>query len=146
MDADLKTSIWQQFGASIAMLDSTMSICPDQFWDSALWKDPDDEPEYSQFWYRVYHTLFWLDLYLSGSSYEDYSPPTPFKRGVLPEKPYTKDQLHGYLEHCRGKCQATIEALTDEKARHVASTIGAKLASSNCYFITCATFRTIQRT
>ena len=117
MDTDLKTSIWQQFGASIGMLENAMSTCPDQFWDSALWKDPDDEPEYSQFWYRVYHTLFWLDLYLSGLSYEDYSPPTPFKRGVLPEKPYTKDQLHGYLEHCRGKCQATIEVLTDKKAR-----------------------------
>ena len=118
MDTNLKTSIWQQFGASIDMLDSAMSTCPDQLWLSSLWKDPDDEPEYSQFWYRVYHTLFWLDLYLSGSE-EDFAPPAPFIRGVLPKKPYTKDELHVYLEHGRRKCQATIETLTDEKARQL---------------------------
>jgi len=115
MDTTLKSSIWQQFGAAVDMLDSAMSACPDQLWDSSLWKDPDGESEYSQFWYRVYHTLYWLDLYLSGSA-EDFTPPAPFTPGVLPENPYTKDELHIYLEHCRRKCQATIEALTDEKA------------------------------
>ena len=36
--------------------------------------------------------------------------------GSLPEKPYTKAELQAYLQHCRQKCQATIAALTDEKA------------------------------
>lgn len=50
-------------------------------------------------------------------------PPTPFNldeldpAGLLPERPYTKDELHAYLEHGRHKCRATIEDLTDEKAR-----------------------------
>lgn len=119
MNTTIKTGIWQQFGASIDMLDYAMRACPDELWTASLWKGPDGEQVYSQFWYRVYHTLFWLDLYLSGSSYEDFTPPAPFTRGVLPEKPYTKGQLRVYLEHGRGKCQATIEALTDEKARQL---------------------------
>jgi uncharacterized damage-inducible protein DinB len=35
---------------------------------------------------------------------------------VLPERPYTKDELQIFLKHCRKKCRTTIEALTDEQA------------------------------
>ena len=117
MDTMIKTGVWQQFGASIDMLADAMRACPDELWTASLWNAPDEEAVYSQFWYCVYHTLVWLDLYLSGSSYDDFIPPAPFKRGVLPEQPYTKDQLRVYLEHGRRKCQSTIEALTDERAR-----------------------------
>jgi DinB superfamily len=115
MDTMLTTSLWQQFGATIDMLDHAISLCPDQLWTAVLWKDP-DEIEGGQFWFVAYHTLFWLDLYLTGSS-DGFAPPTPFIRGKLPEKPYTKDQIRGYLDQCRRKCQSTLEALTDEKAR-----------------------------
>jgi hypothetical protein len=37
--------------------------------------------------------------------------------GSLPERPYTRAELQTYLEHGREKCKATIEGLTDEKAR-----------------------------
>jgi hypothetical protein len=114
MDTFLKSIIWQQFGASIDMLDDAISLCPNQLWTAVLWKDPDDVA-YGQFWFVAYHTLFWLDLYLTGSS-DDFTPPIPFIRGALPEKPYTKDQVRTYLDQCRKKCQSTIEALTDEKA------------------------------
>jgi hypothetical protein len=115
MDTWLKTLIWQQFGAAIDMLEDAINLCPDQLWTAVLWKDPDGV-EYGQFWFVAYHTLFWLDLYLAGYS-EGFAPPAPFIRGALPEKPYTKDQIRTYLDQCRRKCQATIEALTDEKAR-----------------------------
>ncbi len=115
MDTMLKTSIWQQFGAAIDMLDDAINLCPDHLWTAVLWKDPDAE-EYGQFWFVAYHTLFWLDLYLTGYS-DGFAPPAPFMRGKLPEKPYTKDQIRAYLDQCRSKCQATIEALTDERAR-----------------------------
>jgi DinB superfamily len=117
MDPLIKTAVWQQFGASIDMLADAMRACPDELWSAPLWNDPDGQQAYAQFWYRVYHTLSWLDLYLSGSAEEDFTPPAPFKRGVLPETPYTKDQLRAYLEHGRSKCRSTIEALTDERAR-----------------------------
>jgi hypothetical protein len=113
MDTTWRSIIWQQFGAAIDMLESALLACPDELWS--------DRSQPLEFWYVVYHTLFWLDLYLSGSV-EGFAPPAPFTldeldpAGLLPERPYTKDELQAYLAHGRQKCQATIEALTDEQA------------------------------
>jgi hypothetical protein len=121
MDTTWRTVLWQQFGAAIDMLENAVRACPDELWRVRLWGDH-SERESSEFWYVVYHTLFWLDLYLSGSV-EGFAPPAPFMldeldpAGLLPERPYAKDELQTYLEHGRKKCRATIEALTDEKAR-----------------------------
>ncbi|NJN99519.1 MAG: DinB family protein [Anaerolineales bacterium] len=114
MDTFWRTTIWQQFEAAIAALEEAMHVCPDDLWN--------DRSQPLEFWYVTYHTLFWLDLYLSGSV-EGFTPPDPFTldeldpAGLLPERPYTKDELQRYLDHCRRKCRATLEALTDEKAR-----------------------------
>jgi len=114
MNAAWKGIVWDQFGAAIDMLENAVRACPDN-----LWSDRSRQPEY---WYLVYHTLFWLDLYLSGSV-EGFVPPAPFTleeldpAGVLPERPYTKKELQTYLEHGRNKCRAAIDALTDEKER-----------------------------
>ena len=114
MDSTWRAIIWQQFGAAIDMLENALLACPDE-----LWGDRSKQPE---FWYVVYHTLFWLDLYLS-DSVEGFAPPGPFTldemdpAGLLPERVYTKDELLTYLGHGRKKCRTTIEALTDEKAR-----------------------------
>jgi hypothetical protein len=122
MDSILKTSIWQQFGAAIDYLAETMSACPDELWRAALWDTQDKRPEFSQFWYVTYHTLFWLDLYLTGAE-EGFVPPPPFTLieqddyGPLPERTYTKAELQAYLKDCRQKCKATIEALTDATAQ-----------------------------
>ena len=110
-----RTIIWQQFGAAIDMLNNALRACPDQLWRENVWNDPTDSPEYTEFWFIVYHVLFWTDFYLSGSP-EGFTPPLPFSRGSPPEKAYTKDELQSYLNHCRQKCRATFEALTDEKA------------------------------
>jgi hypothetical protein len=117
MDASLKTSLWQQFGAAVDTLNDAINLCPDHLWSAALWDDSDDA-RYGQFWYLAYHTLSWLDLFLTGSS-EGFAPPLPFIRGRLPEKPYTKDEILTYLRQCRQKSKATIEALTDEKVRQI---------------------------
>jgi hypothetical protein len=115
MNSPWRTIIWQQFGAAIDMLGNALRACPDHLWRDSLWDDPDGV-EYTQFWFVIYHSLFWLNLYLSGSRREGFSPPASFIAGSLPEKPYTKDELQAYLEHCRQKCRATFETLTDEKA------------------------------
>ncbi len=122
MNISWRTIIWQQFGAAIDDLDNVVRACPDDLWQARLWDDPAQEkfflPEY---WYVVYHALFWLDLYLTGSE-EGFIPPAPFllveqdENGPLPERPYTKDELMSYLAECRKRCQATIEAMTDEAA------------------------------
>jgi len=124
MDAYLKTSIWRQFGASIDYLANTMNACPDALWSVALWIDPQEKPEFTQFWYRVYHTLFWLDLYLYGAE-EGFLPSPPFalieqdETGPIPPRVYTKAELQTYLAHCLKKCKATIQALTDESAARI---------------------------
>lgn len=114
MEMSLKESIWQQFGAAIDMLENAVRACPEK-----LWEDRTRQPE---FWYLVYHTLFWLDFYLSSSA-AGFVPPAPFTlaeldpAGILPERVYSKDELLAYLERGRAKCRATIATLTDGKAR-----------------------------
>jgi hypothetical protein len=107
------TILWPQFGAAIDMLENTVMACPDELWDDAA-----QQPE---FWYLVYHTLFFLDLYLSGSV-AGFAPPDPFTLaeldfdGVRPDRPYTKAELRVYLDHGRTKCRSTLAALTDATA------------------------------
>jgi hypothetical protein len=114
MDLIWKEGLWYQFGAAIDTLEGVILACPDE-----LWSDRSQRPEY---WYLVYHTLFWLDFYLSESP-EGFAPPAPFTleemdpAGVIPERPYTKDELRTYLAHGRRKCKAKIETLTDEQAQ-----------------------------
>ncbi len=76
MNIAWKTILWQQFGAAIDMLDNALRACPDELWRDRLWDNPAERPEYSQFWYLVYHTLFWLDLYLTGAE-EGFAPRPP---------------------------------------------------------------------
>jgi hypothetical protein len=113
MDNKMKENIWQQFGAAIDMLENAVLACPDN-----LWGDRSQRPE---FWYVVFHTLFFLDLYLSDSDV-GFVPPAPFtldemdERGLMPERVYTKEELRKYLEHGRKKCRATIKTMTEVKA------------------------------
>jgi hypothetical protein len=124
MKAYCRSILWQQFGAAMDMLENALNTCPDELWNVRMWNDPGFPPEFSEFWYVAYHCLFWTDLYLSGAV-EGFTPPAPFTlveldpAGVLPDRQYTRVELLAYLEHCRRKCQATIEALTNEQAQRV---------------------------
>ena len=115
--------LWRQFGAAIDMLGDALRDCPNELWEKNLWEDQPDQwvaAGFSAFWYLGYHTLFWLDLYLTGAE-EGFAPPAPFDLvemepdEVLP-RTYTREELLGYLEHCRRKCQETISALSTEQA------------------------------
>ena len=120
MDNIFQKALWQQFSATIDMLGNALRACPDALWRVRLWDEP-RLPGAAEFWYIAFHTLFWLDLYLSGSV-EGFMPPAPFNldeldpAGIIPEKPFTKEELQNYLEHSRRKCQLTIEGLTSERA------------------------------
>lgn len=110
MDLQFKTILWQQFGATIDMLENTLIACPDKLWYTQ-----------SQFWYMGYHTLFYLDYYLSDGA-DGFLPPAPFTlseldpAGPMPDNVYTKEQLLSYLEFVRQKCHDLIAGLTGEKA------------------------------
>lgn len=108
-----KEILWSQFGASIDMLENAVAACPDGVWSTGS--------GFQDFWYIAYHTLFFLDFYLSESP-EDYIPLTPFglteldPEGIFPERVYTKAELLRYCHHCRSKCMAAIANLTTQKS------------------------------
>ena len=113
METSWKGIVWHQFGAAIDMLENAILACPDD-----VWRDRSRRPE---FWHVAYRTLFFLDLYLSGSV-DGFAPPAPFTlaeldpaRG-LPERPFTKHEVQGYLQHGREKCRTTVRGLTDDRA------------------------------
>ena len=80
MDPLWRTALWRQFGAAIDMLENALLACPSTHWHGRLWSDHSD-PEFAEFWFITYHTLFWLDLYLSGVPEEEFAPPAPFAQG-----------------------------------------------------------------
>ena len=113
LHTEWKDIIWGQFGAAIDSLERAMVACPEK-----VWSDRSLKPE---FWYIAFHTLFFLDYYLTDQP-EGFAPPAPFTldeldpAGIIPERPYTKAELQTYLEHGRAKCQKVMAALTEEKA------------------------------
>lgn len=106
----IKEIIWQQFGAAIDMLRNAITSCPDKLWDNG-----------SLFWYNAYHTLFFLDYYMSDEPTK-FHPHAPFTlsemdpTGKMPDRTYTKQELLDYLGHCRNKCRDRVLFLTDESS------------------------------
>lgn len=123
LDRDM---LWHQFGAAIDMLADTLRDCPDDLWEQRLWEDQPGQwvaAGFSTFWYLGYHTLFWLDLYLTGAE-EGFAPPAPFdlvemEAGEVLPRTYTREELLGYLYHCRQRCQETLSRLTPEAANRI---------------------------
>ena len=121
-----RAMLWRQFGAAIDMLGESLRDCPDELWEQTLWEDHSAQwvaSGFGTFWYLGYHTLFWLELYLSGAE-EGFAPPAPFdlvemEAGEHLPRVYSRTELLGYLEHCRRACRQTIGALSDEAARRV---------------------------
>jgi len=108
----LKQVLWSQFGAALQMLENALNACPPKVWA---------EPSHGRpFWYLAFHTLFFLDLYLSDSP-KGFAPPSPFTlsefnpKREMPETEYSREQLLGYLRYGVGKCRKMIESLTEEK-------------------------------
>lgn len=125
LKGELQSALWLQFGAAIDMLDIAINDCPDSLWRERVW--PDEPPEwfpreFPEYWYLAYHTLVWLDLYLTGLPEESFVPPKPFVKGVVdsasttPDRPYNKDQLIAYLKSLRARCHVALVGLTDEQA------------------------------
>ena len=109
MDTAIKESLWKQFGASIDMFENAIALCPEELWKSEL------------FWYNAYHTLFFLDYYLTTDP-DNFKPPPPFtlsefnSDGELPERVYTKEELLTYLRFCYDKCHDLIAGLSSDSA------------------------------
>jgi uncharacterized damage-inducible protein DinB len=115
--------LWRQFAIAIDSFGEALRGCPDELWEERLWEDEPDQwvaAGFSAYWYLCYHTLFWLDLYLTGAE-EGFAPPAPFDlvemeaNEALP-RTYTREELLGYLITCRERCQETITTLSVAQA------------------------------
>ena len=112
MNNQWKATIWRQFGAAIDMLENALLACPKDLWGKEL--------SFNEFWYIAYHTLFFLDFYMSKEE-EGFQPPAPFTlseldpAGVLPEKIYSKEELLKYLHYGRVKAKKSLEKLQPEE-------------------------------
>lgn len=120
--------LWRQFAAALDSFGAALRNCPDTLWEKQLWEDEPDQwvaAGFSAYWYLCYHTLFWLDLYLTGTE-DGFVPPEPFElvemeaNEQLPQT-YTRAALLGYLEICRQRTEETIASLTGEQARRLCS-------------------------
>ncbi len=118
--------LWRQFAVTIDSFGAALRNCPDELWEKRLWADEPDQwvaAGFSAYWYLCYHTLFWLDLYLTGAE-EGFMPPEPFDlvemeaNEVLP-RTYSREELLGYLQTCRQRCQDTVTTLSTEQAYRV---------------------------
>ena len=101
----MKESIWNQFGASIDMLENAINACPDEHWATE-----------TKFWYHAFHCLFFTDFYLTLKP-ETFSPPLPFDESEfedrMPERVYTKAELLEYTSFCREKLRSLIDGLDE---------------------------------
>jgi hypothetical protein len=117
MDMTWEAGLWRQLGAAIDMLDNAVRACSDELWQEPIHSGSEAPPKYAEYWYVAYHCLFWLDLDLSETA-EGFAPPAPFSLSELdaegfPDRVYTRDELLTYLQHCREKGRARLEALSD---------------------------------
>ncbi|MDT3402005.1 DinB family protein [Mucilaginibacter terrae] len=105
--------LWNQFGASIDMLINVVSNCDDNYFQT-----------HKRFYYITYHSIIFLDYYLSIPPSE-FSPMLPFTQkelddrpaeaidDLIPDKIYTKQELLNYLDHNRQKCNQLIYSLNE---------------------------------
>lgn len=129
-----------------AVLDSARAVlagCPDEQWEASMWEvrasdpyvwpprrpgglPPEDAAErarmlqaFSAVWFVAYHALFLVDHDLGGG-FAPWAPPAPFRADdqdacVVP-RTYSRDELLGYVEHCRRRARAILGGLRDDEA------------------------------
>jgi len=135
MQEQYKSIIWRQFDAAIETLKRAIDACPDEVWSDGskpVWKERD----VVGYWYLAFHTIFWLDFYMSDPAGLGLDPeatfkaPAPFNEdefsydGLLPERAYTKLELLNYLEQTRTKARQRLLAV-DIASPSVRSGLGA---------------------
>lgn len=112
MQDKINNFVWSQFGASIEMLENAINLCPSNVWSQ--------KNDFSDFWYIAYHTIFWLDFYLTEIP-ENFVPFQNFglteldPAGILPDKVFSKEEIKVYINHCRKKCKRTVTNLNEAK-------------------------------
>jgi hypothetical protein len=106
----VKKILTAQFEAALAMLNQCIVKCPPEQWEGKI-------ANYS-FRQVVYHTLFFLDYYLSQSegsfALRDLHDVGGDERLPVPGVGLSQDQTRDYVAICRDKIVASIAAETTE--------------------------------
>lgn len=109
--AYLKTILTAQFQASLSMLNQCVRLCPPEHWEGTIAN--------GTFRTIAYHTLFFVDCYLSPRE-EDFERRDLHHRGGdelidgAPTIGLPKDDTVGYVEICRAKLLETMASETAE--------------------------------
>ena len=117
-------SMARNFEDALRLMEAALSDCPDRLWETDLW--PNEAPtgpgphgglHGSAPWFLAYHALSCLDYDLAGE-FEPWAPPQPFDENTwsFPNRVFTKAELLGYIDYCRGRVRRTLDALTDDAA------------------------------
>jgi len=117
-------SMAHNFEQALRLMEAALTDCPDDLWQTDLW--PDEAPTApaphgglhgSAPWFLGYHALNTLDYDLAGE-FEPWAPPQPFDDNTygFPNRRFTKPELLGYVDWCRGRVRQTLDGLTEEMA------------------------------
>lgn len=114
------------------MLEAAIAACPDDVWGEST--------DSGEFWRIAFHTLFWLDLYSTGSE-DGFAPPQPFgleerQWGGAPPRVYTREELLSYTAYCRDKVQGLIAGLDAESTLRPAGTTSVSMPYLELLFYT----------
>jgi hypothetical protein len=105
---NLNNSLWSQFGAALEMLAESIQTCPKDVWEGN-----------QVFSFQAYHTLFFLDYYLSTNPV-GFAPPSEFSYSEFDEEPviviFPQEMLLNYLAACQQKAQTLILGLDEQLA------------------------------
>ena len=112
------------FEEALRLMEAALADCPEHLWETDLW--PDEAPtaptpqgglHSSAPWFLGYHALVTLDYDLS-AEFEPWKPPQPFDENTyaFPNRMFTKAELFGYIDYCRGRVRRTLDWLTEEAA------------------------------
>jgi hypothetical protein len=100
--------LWSQFGAALEMLAESIQTCPKDVWEGN-----------QVFSFQTYHTLFFLDYYLSTNPV-GFTPPSEFSYSEFDEEPviavFPQEMLLNYLVACQQKAQTLILGLDEQLA------------------------------
>jgi len=117
-------SMASNFEEALRLMEAALTDCPDDLWGTDLW--PDEAPtsptphgglHASAPWFLAYHALLTLDYDLT-AEFEPWEPPKPFDENTyaFPNRLFTKAELVGYIDYCRGRVRATLDAFTENVA------------------------------
>jgi hypothetical protein len=106
-------SMARNFEQALRLMEAALTDCPDDLWQTG----PHGGLHGSAPWFLGYHALTTLDYDLTGE-FEPWAPPQPFDDNTysFPNRMFTKPELLGYVDWCRGRVPQTLDALTEEMA------------------------------